>query len=319
VPWYPFEQFAARINKDFPMLPLDPVVTAADVHLARSRLSAYLRPTPLEQAPGLGDHVWLKLENTNRTHSFKARGALNALLALTPEQRARGIITASSGNHAQGVAYAAHLLHARARILMPSHTPRRKVEGARRYGAEVVLFGSTYDEAEAEARRLERAEGWTFVSPYNDPLVVAGGGTIALEILDDLPDVARVLVPAGGSGLISGIGLALKAHNPAVEIIGVCSVCTPALYNFIHSAALPQTYNTLAEALSGEIEAGSITFDLARRVVDHVLLVEEAAIAQAMRWLAFEAGWIVEGGGAAIRPGFTRQPPNSCRAVRRQC
>lgn len=276
----------------------DPIVTAADVHLAQNRLSAYLRPTPLEQAPGLGESIWLKLENANRTHSFKARGALNALLALTPEQRGRGIITASSGNHAQGLAYAAHLLNAHARILMPGHTPRRKVEGARRYGAEVVLFGSSYDEAEAEARRLERAEGWTFVSAYNDPRVVAGGGTVALEILDDLPDVARVVVPAGGSGLISGIGLALKAHNPAIEVIGVCSVCTPALYNFIHGGSLPQIYDTLAEALSGEIEVGSITFDLTRRVVDRVLLVEEAAIAQAMRWLALDAGWIIEGGGA---------------------
>lgn len=273
-------------------------VTAADIYQARLQLSHYLRPTPLEPAPGLGESIWLKLENTNRTHSFKTRGALNAMLNLTLEARARGIITASSGNHAQGVAYAASLLGLRAKILMPTHTPRRKVDGARRYGAEVVLSGANYDETELEGRRLEQADGLTFISPYNDPLVVAGAGTVGLEILDDLPAVERVLVPAGGSGLISGVGLALKQANPRIEVVGVCALSAPALYNFIHGDHLPQIWDTLAEALSGEIERGSITFDLARQVVNQVVLVSEEAIAAAMRWLAYEAGWIVEGGGA---------------------
>jgi threonine dehydratase len=220
------------------------------------------------------------------------------MLNLRPDARARGIITASSGNHAQAVAYAAHLLGLRARILMPTHTPRRKVEGARHYGVEVVLHGATYDETELEGRRLERAEGLTFISPYNDPDVIAGAGTVGLEILDDLPAVERVLVPAGGSGLISGVGLALKKTNPHIEVIGVCAASAPALYNFIHGDHLPQVWGTLAEALSGEIETGSITFDLARQVVNRVALVSEEAITGAMRWLAYEAGWIVEGGGA---------------------
>jgi threonine dehydratase len=277
---------------------LNLTVYAADIVLARHRLSGYLRPTLLEPAPALGHSVWLKLENTNRTRSFKVRGALNALLALSPEARVKGIVTVSSGNHAQGVAYAAHLLGIYAKILMPVHTPRRKVDGARRYGADVILFGSNYDETEAEGRRLERTEGFTFISPYNDPLVVAGGGTVGLEILDDFPEVERVLVPASGCGLISGIGVAVKSRNASAEIIGVSSVSTPALYNFIHGTQNPQIWDTLAEALSGEIEAGSITFDLARRVVDQAVLVSEEAIAEAMRWLAFQAGWIVEGGGA---------------------
>ncbi|MBZ0285371.1 MAG: threonine/serine dehydratase [Anaerolineae bacterium] len=272
------------------------MVTSADVQVARQRIAPYLRPTPLEHAPDLG--VWLKLENANRTHSFKVRGALNALLALSDAERAKGIVAASSGNHAQGVAYAAHLLKARAKILMPIHTPLRKVNGVRRYGAEAVLFGANYDETEAEARQLEKAEGLTFVSPYNDPMVIAGAGTVGLELIDDLPNIQRAIIPVSGCGLISGIGLALKAHNPAIEVIGVSSVSTPALYNFRHGTNLPQIWDTLAEALSGEIESGSITFELTRQVVDRVVLVSEEAIAEAMRWIAFQAGWIVEGGGA---------------------
>jgi threonine dehydratase len=274
------------------------MVHATDIILARRRISGYLRPTPLEAVPGLGDKVWLKLENANRTHSFKVRGALNAMLALSDEARAKGIVTASSGNHAQGVAYAAYLLGVQAKILMPVHTPLRKVDGVKRYGAEAVLFGATYDETEAEGRRLEQVEGKTFVSPYNDANVVAGAGTIGLEILDDLPEVERVLVPASGCGLISGVGLAVKSVHPTVEIIGVCAVSAPALYNYMQGTQHPQVWDTLAEALSGEIEKGSITFDLVKRAVDRVVMVSEDAIAAAMRWMAYRAGWIVEGGGA---------------------
>ncbi len=273
-------------------------VLPSDILLARRRLSGYLAPTPLEAAPALGESIWLKLENANRTHSFKSRGALNAMLALTPSEREKGIVTASSGNHAQGVAFAAHLLGVRAKILMPAHTPRRKVEGVRRYGAEAVLFGSNYDETEAEGRRLERAEGMTFISPYNDAMVVAGAGTVGLEILDDLPSVGRVVVPASGCGLISGIGIALKSHLPSIEVIAVNTISAPALYNFFNGTHYPQIWDTLAEALSGEIESGSITLELSKQVVDRVVLVSEGAVAEAMRWMAFQAGWIVEGGGA---------------------
>jgi threonine dehydratase len=274
------------------------MVHASDIILARRRLAGYLRPTPLETAPDLGKNIRLKLENTNYTHSFKVRGALNAMLALTPAARAKGIVTASSGNHAQGVAYAAHVVGAKAKILMPVHTPKRKVNGAKRYGAEVVLFGETYDETEAEGRRLERVEGMTFISPYNDAQVVAGAGTIGLEILDDFPTVKRVIVPASGCGLISGVGLAVKAAEPSIEVIGVCAASAPALYNFMHDTQYPQVWDTLAEALSGEIEVGSITLELVKKVVDRVVSVSEDAIAEAMRWMAFQAGAIVEGGGA---------------------
>lgn len=273
------------------------MVQLADIALARYRIARYLASTPLEAAPALGDNIWLKLENANRTHSFKVRGALNAMLALDTRARARGIVTASSGNHAQGVAYAAHVVGARARILMPLHTPRRKVAGVQRYGAEAVLFGDNYDLTEAEGRRLERDEGLTFISPYNDPLVVAGNGTVGLEIVDELPQVERVLVPASGAGLISGVAIAVKALRPSVEVIGVNAESAPALYNLFYDTSYPQVWNTLAEALSGDIEAGSITRDLARRYVDRVALVSEQAIAHAMRWMIEEQGWIAEGGG----------------------
>jgi threonine dehydratase len=274
------------------------MVNAADIMNARERLAGYLRPTPFEHVPQLGENVWLKLECANRTHSFKIRGALNAMLSLDEAARAKGIVTASSGNHAQGVAYAAHLLGLPAKILMPSHTPKRKVDGVRRYGAEVVLFGSNYDETELEGRRLEQAEGRTFVSPYNDERVIAGAGTIGLEILDDLPDVERVIVPASGCGLISGIGLAIKNHSSAIEVVGVNALSAPALYNWLYGIHRPQVWETLAEALSGEIEVGSITFDLTKQVVDECVLVTEDQIANAMHWLMVNAGWIVEGGGS---------------------
>jgi threonine dehydratase len=274
------------------------MVQLADIALARYRIARYLVPTPLEAAPALGQNIWLKLENANRTHSFKVRGALNALLALDDTARARGIITASSGNHAHGLAYAAHVVGARAKILMPAHTPRRKVAGVQRYGAEAVLFGDNYDQTETEGRRVEREEGLTFVSPYNDPQVISGNGTVGLEIVDELPQVERVIVPASGAGLISGVAIAVKSLRPSAEVIGVNAESAPALYNLFYHTTYPQVWDTLAEALSGEIEAGSITCDLSRQYVDRVVLVSEQAIADSMRWMIEEQGWIAEGGGA---------------------
>ena len=184
------------------------MVTLGDIIRAGHRLAPYLPPTPLEDAPALGDNIWLKLENANKTHSFKIRGALNAILSLSEQARDRGIIAASSGNHAGAVAYAAHLTGASAQILMPRTTPKKKVDNVKRYGADAVLFGDTYDEAEARSPAPRLVEGGTWISPYNDAQVIAGAGTIGVEILQQLPDVQRVIAPVSGGGLIAGVAIA---------------------------------------------------------------------------------------------------------------
>ena len=268
----------------------------ADIVRAQHRLRPHLQPTALEPAPDLGGNVWLKLENSNRTHSFKVRGALNAILSLSDDERKQGIVAASSGNHAAALAYAAQLTGASAQILMPRTTPQKKVKNVGRYGAEAVLFGDNYDEAEAEALR-RAAERGTWVSPYNDARVIAGAGTIGLEILEQLPQVERVVVPVSGGGLIAGIAAAVKQLDPAIEVVGVNAKSAPAMYNVFYEATHPQVWDTLADALSGDIEAGSITLPISQRYVDKIVLVSEAEIVAAMR-LMLAAGWVVEGGGA---------------------
>ena len=279
------------------------MLTLGDIIRAGHRLAPHLPPTPLEAAPDVGENIWLKLENANKTHSFKIRGALNAILSLSPEARSRGIIAASSGNHAGAVAYAAHLTGASAQILMPKTTPKKKVANVKRYGADAVLFGDNYDQAEAEALRRAR-EGGTWISPYNDPRVIAGAGTIGVEIMQQLPAVQRVLVPVSGGGLIAGVAVAVKELNPDIEVIGVNAESAPAMYNAFHDTSLPQVWETLADALSGEIEDGSITLPICQRYLDDVLLVSEAQMARAMRFMLETQGWVVEGGGAVAVAGL---------------
>ena len=274
------------------------MITLQDIQNARERIRPHLYPTPLEPAPGLAADAWLKLENANSTHSFKIRGALNAALSLSDEEKARGLVAASSGNHAQALAYAAKLAQVEAVICMPNHTPRRKVEGAQRWGAITRTDYANYDDAEADALRLAQEENRTFVSAYNHPQVIAGAGTIGLEILDELPEVARVVVCVSGGGLIAGVATAVKSLRPDVEVIGVCAQNAPSMYNAFYSTNYPEVWKTLAEALSGGIEAGSITVPLVKQYVDHMVLVTEAQIASAIRWCANDAGWLVEGGGA---------------------
>jgi len=265
------------------------------IFAARSRIAPFVRHTPLEFSRELG--AYLKLENLQRTGSFKLRGALNRVLSLSDEEKRRGVVAASAGNHAQGVAFGCARVNVSTLIVMPEATPRTKVEATRSYGVEIKLFGATYDDAEAEARRIERESGRVFISPYNDPLIIAGQGTVALEILEDLPDVAQVLVPVGGGGLISGVGVALKAVNPAIRVIGVTSRATPAMYNHVKLERLPQLL-TIAEGLSGEVELGAITLALVPQVTDDVLLVEEGDIRAAIAWLVEAHHLIAEGSGA---------------------
>lgn len=272
------------------MIGLDEIVQA------QARIAPHLTPTPIEAAHGLGEDVWLKLENANKTHSFKIRGALNALLSLDERARGRGVIAASSGNHAGALAYAAQLSGVSAQILMPKTTPQKKIANVRQCGAEAILFGDNYDEAETEAlRRAGSPRAW--ISPYNDRAVIAGAGTIGLEILDQLSDVARVIVPVSGGGLMAGVATALKLRVPEIAVIGINARSAPAMYNAFHSRQLPQVWDTLADALSGDIEAGSITLPICLRHMDDIALVDEERIAEAMRYM-LAAGWVVEGGGA---------------------
>lgn len=267
-----------------------------EIKQADARIAPHISPTPLEAAHGLGDGVWLKLENANKTHSFKIRGALNALLSLDKGARECGVIAASSGNHAGALAYAARQSGVSAQIFMPKTTPQKKIANVRQHGAEAILYGENYDEAESEAlRRAGNPRAW--ISPYNDRTVIAGAGTIGLEILNQLPDVARVIVPVSGGGLLAGVATALKLRKPAIEVIGINARSAPAMYNAFHSRGLPQVWDTLADALSGDIEAGSITLPICLRHMDDIALVDEDAIAAAMRML-LAAGWVVEGGGA---------------------
>ena len=273
------------------------LTTFPDILHARQRIAAHLKPTPLEASERLGKNVWFKLENLNPTRSFKIRGALNAMLSLSEEEKARGIVAASAGNHAQGVAYAARLSGVNARVVMPNNAPERKIKGTQRLGAEVLVYGETYDDAENHARKLQSQLDMTFVSPYNDRQVVAGQGTIGLELFDELPGLERVIVPTSGGGLLAGIGLVCKTFNPQVEIIGVQSVATPAMHNFFYDTDYPQR-KTIADGLSGEIENGSITFKLCKTYVDQIVLVEEPEIEEAVRWMLRTHNWVIEGAAA---------------------
>lgn len=281
--------------------------TYDDIQRARERIRPYLLETPIEPAIALPGNTWLKLENANKTHSFKVRGALNAMLSLSGRDRARGVVTASTGNHAQGVANAARLLGVKATIVMPEAAARRKVAGVRRLGAEIVLFGHSYDEAEEEAHRLQHAHDWTYISPYNDPDVVAGGGTVGLEILEAAPAVRRVIVPVGGGGLISGVATAVKSVDPSIEVVGVNPLASPEMYNLIYGLDHSTGNESLADALPGRIEHNSITIEIVTHLVDRIVLASEEDIARAMRYMVLEQGWVAEGGGvvsiAALQNG----------------
>jgi threonine dehydratase len=271
-----------------------------DVRLAAARLWPYIVRTPLERSPALSDRcgveVWLKLECFQSTGSFKLRGALNALMTLKADK----VVTASAGNHALGVARAAALLGASSSVVVPETASQAKVEALRRSGAELVLFGRTYDEAEAEGLRLARERGLPFISAYNDPAVIAGGGTIALEVLEDLLDVRTFVVPAGGGGLIGGIGVAAHAVRRDITVFGVQSVASPALHAALRAGAIVpiDVQPSLADGLAGNVESGSITFGLLKEHVRDLVLVEEGEIAEAMRWLLIHERVVVEGSAA---------------------
>jgi threonine dehydratase len=247
--------------------------------------------------------VYLKLENLQVTHSFKIRGVINKLLNLTSEEKARGVVTASAGNHGQAVAFGARELGFKAKIVVPTNTPKVKVDGIKQYGAELVLYGATLPEAERKAKELAQIEGRLYISPYNDELIVAGHGTIGLEVLKELPNVEVVVVPVGGGGLISGVSIALKCLKPNVQVLGVQSAAVPIMFESLKSGEIVKAHRheakTIAEGLSGGVERGSITFPMVQQYVDDMFLVREESIRHAVYLLWENEKQVMEGSGAA--------------------
>ncbi len=297
--------------------------TPADIRAAAARIAPLARRTPVESAPalvGLAAEVWLKMEIWQATGSFKIRGALNALAQLAPAARAEGIVTASAGNHAQGIASAAVASHVHALIVVAHDASPAKVAALARYDpawVELRRIGRDYDEAEAAGIQLARDLGRTFVSPYDDPAVIAGQGTVALELLAERPDLTLLLVPVGGGGLAAGVALWAHHINPAIQVIGVQSAASPAMHAALAAGRLVAVPvgASLADGLAGNIAPDAITFNLCRHHLASVELVSEDAIADAMRFLAAEQHVIVEGSGAvgvaALRAGVVVPPPGS--------
>ncbi|MGD0423353.1 MAG: threonine/serine dehydratase [Candidatus Bathyarchaeia archaeon] len=247
-----------------------------------------------------GGRVYLKLENQQVTNSFKIRGALNKMLHLTEEEKKHGLVTASAGNHAQAVAIGAEKLNLPVKIVVPKTTPTIKLEKIRTHKVEPILHGEIYDEAEKYAITLAKRERLTYISAYNDNFVIAGQGTVGLEVLEDLPNVSMIIVPVGGGGLISGIGLTVKSSKPNVKIIGVQSEASPVMYESLKAGRLLDTelHESIADGIYGGVEKGSITFEMIRNYVDDFWLVKEKTIRKAIYLLWKEEKQVVEGSGA---------------------
>jgi threonine dehydratase len=275
--------------------------TPADVEAAAARIAPYVAHTETRPLPIRGADVVAKLECLQRTGSFKLRGAANRLLTLDPAARERGVVTASSGNHGRAVAHMAHELGARAVICLPSFVDPVKLEGIRSLGAEVRMGEPTYDDAVLVAERLRDEEGLTFVHAFDDPMVIAGQGTLALELLADAPPLDAVLVPLSGGGLAAGVAIAVTARSPGTRVIGVSAANAAVLHHSLLAGLVIDVPErpTLAGALSGGIGAvNRYTVRLLGALLDETILVEEPEIAAAMRWARDELDLVVEGGGA---------------------
>ena len=277
-------------------------VVLEDIEKAAGVIAGFVKQTSCERSHTLSDitgaSIWLKFENLQFTATFKERGALNRLSALSADERRRGVIAASVGNHAQGVAYHAARLAIPATIFMPIGTPTVKIENTRRHGATVMEGGSTLEEAAALATDHGREHGLTYIPPYDDPLIIAGQGTIGLEMLAAVPDLDVLIVPIGGGGLISGIAVAAKALKPGIEIIGVQAALYPSMYNLTKGQRLPMRGDTLAEGIAVKAP-GSITSEIVRALVDDIVLVSEPQIEHALSLLLTIEKSVTEGAGAA--------------------
>ncbi len=287
------------------------MITIQDVEAAASRLADQVLRTPCVASKTLsqitGCEVFLKFENLQYTASFKERGACNKLAQLSPDERSRGVIAMSAGNHAQGVAYHAQRLGIRAVIVMPRFTPGVKIERTRGFGAEVVLHGDTLDEARAHARALAERQGLVFVHPYDDEAIMAGQGTVALEMLQDQPGLDTLVVAIGGGGLIAGMATVARALRPDIEIIGIQTERFPSMFNVVKGEQRPMGQSTIAEGIAVGTP-GSLTKAVVRERVDDVLLVDEGDVEQTIVMLLEIEKTLVEGAGAAALAALLRHP-----------
>jgi len=283
-------------------------ITIDDVRTAASAIEGAVEHTPTRLSRTLseiaGCEIWLKFENLQFTASFKDRGALNKLLSLTQAERGRGVIAMSAGNHAQGVAYHAGRLSIPATIVMPLGTPFNKVQHTKGFGARVVLDGTTLTESFARAQDIAAEENLVFVHPYDDPKVIAGQGTVALEMLADAPMLDALVMPIGGGGLISGVSIAAKALKPAIDIYGVQTRVYPSMYDAVKGAELPCSGQTMAEGIAVK-QPGALTTPIIRALVKDILLVGESDIEHAIASLLEIEKTLVEGAAAAAYAAVT--------------
>ncbi len=276
---------------------------SCDVYAARQRIRPWVVRTPLVQSAVLseliGGEVWLKLENLQVTGSFKIRGATNKLSLLSDEDRRRGVVTASSGNHALGVAYAAKQLGIKATIVVPSNAPEVKKAAVLALGSELIVHGTQYMEAKRHAEELSRTRDLAFVSAYNDLDVVAGQGTVGLEMLEDKPDLEKIIVPVGGGGLISGVATVWKEASDA-EVVAVQTKASPAMTESVRAGRIVEVEltSTIAEGLHGDLEKNAVTFPICRDFVDDWITVGEEEIKEAVKLMVFRQHEVVEGAGA---------------------
>lgn len=278
-------------------------ISLAEIETAYQAMQEHIHATPLDRSRTFSEmancEVYLKLENLQKTGSFKLRGAYNKIRSLTPAERACGVIAASAGNHAQGVAYAARLAATKATIVMPETAPLAKITATRDYQAEVVLSGLGYDDAYEKACQLQQASGQVFIHAFNDPAVIAGQGTIGIEIIKNLPDVAAVVVPIGGGGLAAGVAMAIKELAPHVAVYGVQAQGAAAMYLSKQSHLLQSTPQAMTIADGIAVRApGDLTFALIERYVDDIVTVDDEAIAGTILMLLERAKMMVEGAGA---------------------
>ncbi len=281
---------------------IDLPVSLADIRAAATRIKGAVVHTPTVHSQTLSDltgaTVYVKLENLQFTAAYKERGALNKLLQMEERTRARGVIAASAGNHAQAVAYHGARLGIPVTIVMPKPTPIIKVMQTEGHGATIVLHGENFDDAYAHALQLEAERGLTFVHPFDDPQVIAGQGTVGLELLADAPDIDCLVVPIGGGGLVSGVGVASKALRPDIEVIGVQAELYPSMYCRITGHELPSSGDTIAEGIAVKAP-GEMTSEIIGHVVDEILLVSELEMETAVSLLLQIEKTVAEGAGAA--------------------